>query len=294
MSTIKVFYNDKQVHDPVSFSKSPLKPSLLARRIALDPAFSIEQGFEPVTPDHLKMVHDPRYVYDVLNGDIPNGFGNASKKDALAIRYTVGNLLEAVDYAYTHDTVAWSLTSGFHHAGHNFNGGFCTFEGLTLAAKTLHLYDEVKTLIVDEDAHNGNGCTNIINKLGMRRYCRYMQSNHTHLGCSLGAYERELRQQIESFEPGIILYQAGADNWVGDPLGGTLTMQELFQRDTLTFNLAKEFGIPIVANLAGGYARDYEHTLAIHMNTGEAMKATYLGAEAKPLFPVHAMEVENA
>lgn len=294
MNKIKVFYNDKQVHDAASFSKSPLKPGLLARRISLDPAFSIEQSIEPATRDHLMLVHDSEYVTGVLDGSVANGFGNRSVKDAKAICYTVGNLLNAVDYAYTHDTVAWSLTSGFHHAGHDFGGGFCTFDGLTLAAMCLHLDDGVKTLIIDEDAHYGNGCTDIIEQRGMGDYCHYMQSANTHVVSDLVGYARHLRTTIERFEPGMILYQAGADNWVGDPLGGRLTMQELFERDRITFNIAREFNIPIAVTLAGGYADDYDDTLAIHMNTGEAMKQVYLGVEVKPLYPVHAVELEHA
>jgi acetoin utilization deacetylase AcuC-like enzyme len=294
MNKIKVFYNDKQVHDAGSFSKSPLKPGLLARRIGLDPAFSIEQSFAPATRDHLKMVHDHGYVDDVLAGAVANGFGNRSIKDAAAICYTVGNLLEAVDYAYTHDTVAWSLTSGFHHACHDSAGGFCTFDGLTLAAEILYRNADVRTLIIDEDAHYGNGCEDIINRLDMHSYCRYVQSAHTHRTNDLMSYARHLRRVIEEFEPSMILYQAGADNWVCDPLGGSLTMQELFERDRITLNIAKDFNIPIVVTLAGGYAHDYDDTLAIHMNTGEAMKAVYQGVEVTALFPVHAMELEHA
>jgi acetoin utilization deacetylase AcuC-like enzyme len=292
--TIKVFYNDKQVHDAASFSKSPLKPGLLARRIALDPAFAIQQTITPVTAQHLKLVHASGYVDGVLDGSQPNGFGNRSAKDALAICYTVGNLLDAVDYAYTHDTVAWSLTSGFHHAGHDFGGGFCTFDGLTLAAEILHRDGDVKTLIIDEDAHYGNGCTDIIERRNMHRYCRYMQSQNTHRTNDLLGYARNLRRVVEDFEPGMILYQAGADNWVCDPLGGELTMHELFERDRITLNIAKEFGIPIAVTLAGGYADDYDDTLAIHMNTGEAMKAVYQGVVPTPLYPVHAVELEHA
>jgi len=292
--TIKVFYNDKQVHDAASFSKSPLKPGLLARRIALDPAFAIRQDFAPATADHLKMVHDGDYVDGVLTGNEPNGFGNRSAKDALAICYTVGNLLDAVDYAYTHDTVAWSLTSGFHHAGHDFGGGFCTVEALTLAAEILHRDGDVKTLVVDADFHHGNGCCDIIERKGMGDYCRYLQSPHINHTNDLTGYARHLRRVIEEFEPGMVLYQAGGDMWIGDPLGGTLTMQELFERDRITFNIAKEFGIPIAVNLAGGYAHDYDDTLAIHMNTGEAMKAVYQGTKANPLYPVHAVELEHA
>jgi len=54
-------------------------------------------------------------------------------------------------------------------------------------------------------------------------------------------------------------------------------MAELYQRDMTTFHLAKLHGIPVVCNLAGGYAENFQDTLRIHLNTGEAMKEVYLG-----------------
>ena len=79
------------------------------------------------------------------------------------------------------------------------------------------------------------------------------------------------------------MYQAGADDWIGDPLGGTNTVAQLYQRDVATFTLAKRRGIPVVCNLAGGYAENFQDTLCIHLNTGEAMKEVYLGTEKRDL-----------
>ena len=74
------------------------------------------------------------------------------------------------------------------------------------------------------------------------------------------------------------MYQAGADAWAGDPLNcGGLTIGELYQRDIITLHVAKQLEIPIVVNLAGGYAENYEDTLRIHQNTGEALKEVFLG-----------------
>jgi tRNA threonylcarbamoyladenosine modification (KEOPS) complex Cgi121 subunit len=53
----------------------------------------------------------------------------------------------------------------------------------------------------------------------------------------------------------------------------------------IVMQLAKDFKIPLVVNLAGGYARQYEDTLQIHMNTGEALKQVFLGVESKPVYP---------
>jgi acetoin utilization deacetylase AcuC-like enzyme len=52
----------------------------------------------------------------------------------------------------------------------------------------------------------------------------------------------------------LLLYQAGADPHIDDPLGGFLTTDELAERDRIVFSVAKEIGIPVVWNLAGGSA----------------------------------------
>lgn len=297
---IPVIYTDAQVHDACSFSKSPLKPGLLARRIALDPAFEIKGSVPMPDACRLKQIHDHDYIDGLMDSTRTDGFGNRSAKDFKAIRYTVGNMLTAAEWAtdVKHPGVVWSLTAGFHHACYADGGGFCTIEGLTLAAYERQKFAGTRTLIVDEDAHFGNGCIDIIERAGMQDYCLYMQSRHTHLRypdaeVSLQRYRRELVLTIAKFKPDLILYQAGADNWVGDGLCGNLTMTELYDRDATTFEVAKMAGVPVVANLAGGYAPDYEDTLRIHMNTGEAMKEVYLGIKGEPFYPTNTIEQEQ-
>lgn len=308
---IPVFYHDEQVHDACAYSKSPLKPGLLARKIAIDTAFQITGNngkdalIYPTAADRLTQTHDAAHVRALIDGTVKDGFDNASKKDNKAIRMTVGNFLAAAEWAavgkrkggpadIVHPGVVWSLTSGFHHAHADHCGGFCTYEALTLAAFELQKFRGMKTLIVDEDAHWGDGCVSMIDRNKMQRYCEYMYSPHTHQGADLEKFERHLDIMLRVFRPDIIIYQAGADNWIGDPLGGNLTMEQLYQRDLIVFKSARYLKIPIVVNLAGGYANNYEDTLQIHMNTGEAMKHVYLGVPVNPLFPVHAAELEHA
>ena len=300
-SKVPVFFSEQQLHDPCSFSKSPLKPGLLAQRIQNDPAFEIKSSLiGPAAPERLKQTHDTRYIDGLMEGTTPDGFGNKSKKDFKAIRTTVGNFLAAAEWAAAgnkgsnpetdiiHPGVVWSLTSGFHHACYDHAEGFCTIEALTLAAYELWKYRKLRTLINDCDYHICNGCEEMIQRHRMQPYCDYMQSEHTHRKPDLAKFRAELERRIAIFNPDILFYQAGADMWIGDPLGGSLDMEQLYQRDLITFHVAKLHGIPVVCNLAGGYAENYEHTLQIHMNTGEAMKEVYLGYGAATV-PIDAM-----
>ena len=294
--SIPVFYHDEQVHDACSYSKSPLKPGLMARRLALDPAFTItgndgpDSLIYPVAADRLSLTHDPAHVKALIAGEKADGFGNKSKKDNRAIRMTVGNYLVAAEWAVAgkredgeaniiHPGVVWSLTSGFHHAHYASCHGFCTYNALNLAAAELWKFRGVKSLIIDGDAHYGDGCADIIRECGQGEYLRYLQLGVDHgAGWDRDIYIQKIERAIEQQKPGLIMYQAGADAWVGDPLNcGGLTMDELYQRDLATLMLAKRHDIPIVVNLAGGYADNYEDTLLIHMNTGEAMKEVFLG-----------------
>lgn len=69
----------------------------------------------------------------------------------------------------------------------------------------------------------------------------------------------------------LVLYQAGADIHVDDPLGGLLTTEQMRERDANVFRGCAESGTPVVWNLAGGYQRDANSgiapVLALHRNT---------------------------
>ena len=53
---------------------------------------------------------------------------------------------------------AINLGGGFHHAASGWGGGFCVYADAPLAAKVLHEEGQVeKVLVVDLDAHQGNG-----------------------------------------------------------------------------------------------------------------------------------------
>lgn len=295
-TTIDYFFTDKQVHDACSFSKSPMKPALVQRTIQHDPKFRhVSPGIiGPIEPSRMKQVHSERYIDGLMAGEIADGFGNKSKKDFQAIRTTVGNFVVAAEHAvYLKETdeglgIVWSLTSGFHHACYAAAGGFCTINALMLSAFELQKYHNARTLIVDEDFHFFDGCVSILEKVpGMKGYVSMLSSRHTHRthdAVNLNARRAELEEAIAKHNPGIIMYQAGADMWINDPLGGSLTMEELYQRDLTTFDVAKRHGIPVVCNLAGGYAENYNNTLRIHRNTGEAMKEVYLGIQGTPSF----------
>jgi acetoin utilization deacetylase AcuC-like enzyme len=65
-----------------------------------------------------------------------------------------------------------------------------------------------------------------------------------------------------------VLYQAGADPYAEDLLGGlALTLEGLEERDRRVLEGCAERDIPAVVTLGGGYARQVDDTVRIHFHT---------------------------
>ena len=68
----------------------------------------------------------------------------------------------------------------------------------------------------------------------------------------------------------ILLFDAGADPHIDDPLGGFLTTEEMLLRDRLVFETCAELALPCAWHLGGGYQVPLEATLLLHTATLEA------------------------
>lgn len=270
MNKLKVFYTDKQsVAKNSSFSPSAGKPAALLAHWKRSKLPLEVVPFEPCKPAEIALAHNPSYVYNVLNCLEANGFGNMSREIASSLPYTTGSMVAAALHAYQNKTDTVSLTSGFHHARYNSGGGFCTFNGLIIAAQMLRLAGARKIGIVDCDAHFGDGTEDIIGRLGLDYITHYT------FGGDRSSRDADWVQQFNELlcdfgECDVILYQAGADPWINDSLGGILTKKQLLERDRAMFDFCKENGIPIAWNLAGGYANPFQHVLDIHTNAAIA------------------------
>jgi acetoin utilization deacetylase AcuC-like enzyme len=280
MTKIPIFYNEKQTATKnTSFSPSAGKPAKVLESYKASQIPIEIMDFKPLKRSHIALAHDPQYVAGVMNGTRTNGFGNTLKEVNETLPYTTGSFLHAALYALKTGKVAASLTSGFHHATYHNGGGFCTFNGLMITAQFLFLHGAAnKVGILDMDEHSGNGQENIIKHFGLQK-----QVPHWSLGYSnVRPYNAEKFFETEFAEilqekfsdVDVLLFQAGADPWVNDPLGGRLTKEQLRLRDQMVFEFCAANNIPVVYNLAGGYADEFQHVLDIHLNTLiEAAKA---------------------
>jgi len=283
LDAIPVFYTARMVADSEGYSPSAAKPkAVVATWQELGLPLSLREP-APVSLKQLELAHDAAYVTDVLNCVAENGFGNCSKAVAQSLPYTTGAMLAAAREALGNGRVAAAPCSGFHHAGYDLGSGFCTFNGLMVTVMVL-LGEGMtgRVGILDLDQHWGDGTQDIIKHLGVGKRVR-----HYHPRMDLrGNYDatrflRTLPDIIAKFSDcALVLYQAGADPHIDDPLGGWLTTEELQRRDCLVFEGLAALGVPVAWNLAGGYQRDKNKTirpvLEIHENTMKECVRVYV------------------
>lgn len=274
---LAVFYGDKMVAPSDSYSPSAEKPRFVVgswRRAGL-PLEIVAPA--PATIDELCAAHERSFVEDILACRRNNGFGNRSARVAVSLPFTTGAMLSAARFVLQSRGIACAPCSGFHHSGWNDAGAFCTFNGLMVTAAVLRAERRVSRVgILDCDQHYGDGTQNIIDVLDARAWVRhYTAGAHWTHPSQASAFLRELPSIVRSFaDCDLILYQAGADPHIDDPLGGWLTTEELRERDEIVF---VEAPAPLVWNLAGGYQRDASGgigpVLEIHLNTAKAWLA---------------------
>jgi acetoin utilization deacetylase AcuC-like enzyme len=142
-------------------------------------------SFEAADPSDLKLAHDAAYVRDVLDGVRTNGHGNCRLEVADSTLWTVGSMIAAARDALQ-SRIAFSPSSGFHHAGFDWNHGFCTFNGLVVAARKLLIEGKVtKVGLLDCDWHLGDGTEAIIQRLGLQAQLLHFTSGASHFADTL-------------------------------------------------------------------------------------------------------------
>ena len=236
---------------------------------------------KPVTVEDFALAHDRMFVEDVLAARRDNGFGNRSTQVASSLPWTTGAMATAARYVLENGGVACAPCSGFHHAGYDHPVGYCTFNGLMVTALKLHAEGRAARIgILDCDQHFGDGTEELIRRHRTSRWLTHVTAGQD--------YPRDARKflailpkLVKSFKDcDVLLYQAGADPHIDDPLGGYLNDDELEQRDAIVFAETRRLGLPVVWNLAGGYQTPLRKVLDIHDRTMIECVRAYGGSGA--------------
>ena len=243
------------------------------------------EGVEVVAPEPLAeadvaAVHDAAYVRAVRTGRPKylagsNGLGWDDALFPAVLASNGGAVRAALDVlpgGASAAGIAGSLSSGLHHAKRGHGDGFCTFNGLALAARAAQA-GAGRILVVDLDAHCGGGTFDLLGDdpgidqldVAVSSYDRYAPGGGWTLDIvsTAGSYLPTIRRRMEAIDAAgttydLVIYNAGMDPFEGCRVGGLagITREVLSERERLVFEWTRGHGWPVAFVLAGGYARD--------------------------------------
>lgn len=243
-------------------SRSSEKPRLLMDRLAsLGAPIDVIDDFPSATREDFLLAHSSEYVDAILTLKADNGFSNRSPEICDSLYWTTGSMLAAARGAIDRATITLSPTSGFHHALYDSGHGYCTFNGLMVAATALIREGRARRVaIIDADYHYGNGTDHILRRSPLREQIfHFTFGDHFAKPSQAQEYLAKadaLLQEVVTFDPDLVIYQAGADVHVDDYYHGLLSTDQIIERERLMFRLWTSGEIPMVWNLAGGYQFD--------------------------------------
>jgi acetoin utilization deacetylase AcuC-like enzyme len=244
----------------------------------------------------LLLAHTPQYVETVFSGSLSEAdqrrIGFPWSEGLLARSRASVQGTVAAARAALRDGMAGNLAGGTHHAAAGHGSGFCVFNDIAVAARALQRDGAIdRALVVDLDVHQGDGTAAIFagddsvftfSMHGRRNYpfAKVAGSLDVELedGCAddeyLSLLTAALPGALATARPDLVVYLAGADAHADDRLGRLrLTAAGLARRDVIVLESAREVGLPIAVTIAGGYGRDIDTTVAIHLETARLCSA---------------------
>jgi acetoin utilization deacetylase AcuC-like enzyme len=269
---------------------------LRARVVAECPGIRLGPAL-PASDGELALAHTPAYVEAVAHGDLSIAEQREigfpwSPRMAERARRSVGATISAARAALIDgEGVAANLAGGTHHAQAGKGGGYCVFNDAAVAARLMQAEwhrrhrQLLRVAVIDLDVHQGNGTAAIFREddtvftlslHGAKNFPFRKQAGDLDVelpdGCTDDAYLDALDHALDALwrrtAPGLVFYLAGADPHEGDRLGRLkLTCEGLAERDHRFFSACRARGIPVAVSMAGGYGRDIDITVGVHLRT---------------------------
>jgi acetoin utilization deacetylase AcuC-like enzyme len=255
---------------------------------------------EPVaaTREELERVHAPEYLDD-LDRFAEIGFGAEEVFEAPLTREILEGVIASAGGTILACRLAaragagMNLAGGYHHAFRDRGEGFCFVNDVAVgvaAALAEGLAERV--MVVDCDVHQGNGTARIFQgdarvfTLDIHQERNYPVKERASLDIGLddGTGDDEylrllggaLEHHLPEFAPGLVLYDAAADPYCEDRLGGlALTKDGLARRDDLVLGAARDAGACVAVVLGGSYPPDVNDAVDIHVETARRLKQMF-------------------
>jgi len=298
---LKIAYHPIYKHPLPENHRFPMeKYDLLPQQLLYEGTCIKENFFEPEIPNnkHFFSVHDPEYVFDLLNITL-------SQKAARKIGFPLSEVLveremiiadgtmKASEFALKNG-ITMNIAGGTHHAFSNRGEAFCMLNDQAIGAKYLQNKGLAKKiLIVDLDVHQGNGTAEIFqNDASVFTFSMHGKSNYpfqkekSDLDIALdnGAKDNEylsilketLPKLIDQEKPDFIYYLCGVDVIETDKLGKlSLTIDGCKKRDEFVLKTCFKNQIPVMCSMGGGYSPDINTIINAHANTFRLAQEIY-------------------
>ena len=238
----------------------------------------------------LQLVHTADWVRRVLSGELTGdeirriGFPWSLQMVERCRRSTGATV--AASRAALRDAVAVNLAGGTHHAFPDRGAGYCVFNDVAVAARSMQQEQRIqRALVLDGDVHQGDGTAAIFaDDPSVRTFSlhaakafpvRKMRSDFdielppgTTDNDYLAAWQEGLHWAAQQERPDLVYFVAGADPYVGDTLGGLAVSKSGLQtRDNLVFEFCTRQQCPLVVVMAGGYAESVNDIVDIQFHT---------------------------
>jgi acetoin utilization deacetylase AcuC-like enzyme len=293
---MQVFYATQFVLPLPPGHRFPMaKYQLLRDRLADEvPAVELSQA-QPASDGELALVHTPAYIAAISDGSVAPAVMREigfpwSEAMAKRARRSVGATISACRVALR-EGIAANIAGGTHHAHADRGGGFCVFNDAAVASRLMQAEwarthaRPLRVAIVDLDVHQGNGTARIfqgdpsvftLSLHGQKNFPFRKEASDLDVdlpdGCGDAEYLHALQLALDEldrrFDPGLVIYLAGADPHEGDRLGRLkLTWDGLEARDRRVFDWAFERRLPLAFAMAGGYGNRIEDTVQVQVNT---------------------------
>jgi acetoin utilization deacetylase AcuC-like enzyme len=272
--TVDLFFSDDYLYAGTALETTN-KAKWVADSLSERPinGVRIVQPTLTVTPEMLERVHDPDYVRAICTGEPShlanrNGVCTWTPEFGRSRLASTSGVVEAALRAWERGGITGSMSSGLHHARFANGAGFCTLNGLVVAAAELVHRGAKRVLIVDLDAHGGGGTASLISRhigveqidIAVDSYDPYVSTEQSRYWFSSGSdYLQTVETALCSIvDPGsfdLVIYNAGVDPHEHCPTGGAcgVSSQVLRNRDAMVFDWAATHGIPVTFVFAGGY-----------------------------------------
>ena len=270
---VRVYYSPDYVSAGYAFDTTR-KAKWIADSLTRRPIPGIELVPPPaLTRDQVAAVHDPDYILAIETG-VPRplaesqGFTWDAGLWPMVLASNGGVVAAAL--AALEDGVAGSLSSGLHHARNGRGAGFCTFNGLVIAARAALDAGARSVLILDLYAHCGGGTRSLITDepriwqvdVSLNDFDSYVSSDRIRIEIveEGSEYLSVVRRLLDDVPRGgrvfdLCLYNAGMDPFERCSTGGAegITFEVLAERERIVFDWCRQHRLPVAFVLAGGY-----------------------------------------